>query len=84
MASKPIHIVALIRRLIQSPGKVAKAQVLGPCERATLAAGYALREALGGTLTVLSLGPANREDRVLAITLRGGCDRAIRLWDITF
>ena len=82
MTAPTTRIAILLRRLQSRPGTVSDDQVLGRCERAALATGLHLREAFGdATVTVLSLGPARREDRVLAVALRSGCDRAVRVFD---
>ncbi len=80
MSDRP-RIVVLLRRLCGSPRHVAEDAVLGQCERAALAAALILRGELGGQVTAAALGPASREDRVLAMALRAGCDRAVRAWD---
>lgn len=78
-----LRIAILLRRLQARPGAVSGGQVLGRCERAALAAGLHLRSAFArpATVTVISMGPARREDRVLAVALRSGCDRAVRVFD---
>jgi len=78
---KPPQIVCVIRRLTAAPSKVSSDDVLGVCERASLQAAHYIKEETGGQLTVLAFGPASREERVLAMALRAGCDRAVRVWD---
>jgi len=75
------EIVVLLRRLCGSPRHVAEDAVMGQCERAALASALILRSELGGRVTAAALGPASREDRVLAMALRAGCDGAVRVWD---
>lgn len=77
----PLRLLLLLRRLRGAPDHVAEHAVLGQCERAALAAAMKLREELSGTLTTVAVGPASREERVLAMTLRAGCDRAVRVYD---
>jgi electron transfer flavoprotein beta subunit len=83
VSNDDLRIAILLRRLQSRPGTVSGDQVLGRCERAALAAGLHLRGAFdrNATVTVISMGPARREDRVLAVALRSGCDRAVRVFD---
>jgi len=76
-----LKLLLFLRRLRGEPGHVSEHAVLGQCERAALAAAMKLREELGATLTTVAVGPASREERVLAMTLRAGCDRAVRVHD---
>ena len=73
-------ILLALRRLCDRP-QHPDHEVLGQCERAALAAALRLRGELGGTVTAVAVGPAQREDRVLAIALRAGCDEGIRVQD---
>lgn len=75
------RIAVLLRRLCDAPGHVDEDEVLGRCERAALAAALVLRSELRATVTAIAMGPPTREDRVLAMSLRAGCDHAIRVWD---
>lgn len=75
------EILLFLRRLRGDPSHVSEDAVLGQCERAALAAAMKLREELGATLTTVAVGPSKREERVLAMTLRAGCDRAVRVHD---
>lgn len=76
------RIVVLLRRLCDGPNHVSEDEVLGKCERAALTAALTLRGELpGGEVTALAVGPASREDRVLAMALRAGCDKAVRVHD---
>lgn len=79
--SEPMRVLLFLRRLRGDPGRVSEHAVLGQCERAALAAAMKLREELSATLTTVAVGPASREERVLAMTLRAGCDRAVRVND---
>jgi electron transfer flavoprotein beta subunit len=78
--SRP-RIAVLLRRLCDTPGHVDEDEVLGRCERAALAAALVLRSELGATVTAIAMGPPTREDRVLAMSLRAGCDHAVRVYD---
>ena len=77
----PLRILLLVRRLRGSPDGGAAGEVLGECERAALTAALTLRDELGAHVTVAAMGPARREDRVLAMALRAGCDAAVRVYD---
>jgi electron transfer flavoprotein beta subunit len=77
----PTRIVVLLRRLCDGPNHVSEEEVLGKCERAALTAALTLRGELAGEVTALAVGPASREDRVLAMALRAGCDKAVRVHD---
>ncbi len=74
------HILLLLRRHRADPEHVSEEEVMGRCERAALATALRLRRQLGGTLTAVAVGP-RREDRVLAMALRSGCDHAARTND---
>jgi electron transfer flavoprotein alpha/beta subunit len=74
-------IAVLLRRLRASPSAAAEAEVLGRCEGAALAAALALGQQLGAPVCAIAMGPPRREDRVLAVALRAGCDRAVRVSD---
>jgi len=78
---KPFNILVFLRRLRGDPKHVSEDVVLGQCERAALAAAMKLRDELHAQLTTVAVGPGNREERVLAMTLRAGCDRAVRVHD---
>ncbi|HTM19054.1 MAG TPA: hypothetical protein VL172_01045, partial [Kofleriaceae bacterium] len=73
-------ILLALRRLCDRP-QHPDAEVLGQCERAALAAALRLRGELEATVTAVAVGPAQREDRVLAMALRAGCDEAVRVHD---
>lgn len=75
------RIVVLLRRLRREPAQVSEEEVLGRCERAALTAALTLRGELDGEVTAVAVGPSNREDRVLAMALRAGCDNAVRVHD---
>lgn len=72
-------VAILLRRAQARPGQSDEHEVLGPCERGALVAGLRLAETLGHDAIAVAAGPARREDRVLAMALRAGCSRAIRL-----
>jgi len=74
------EILLALRRLCDRPDHAGH-EVLGQCERAALAAALRLRADLGARLTAVAVGPAQREDRVLAVALRAGCNHAIRVHD---
>lgn len=81
MSGKKPRIVVLLRRLLSAPNTVDDDEVLGRCERAALSAALTLGAELEGEVDAIALGPAKREDRVLAMALRAGCDHASRVWD---
>jgi electron transfer flavoprotein beta subunit len=81
MARDPSGVAVLLRRLQARPGASAADDVLGLCERGALATALALAGPLGMAVTAIAVGPARREDRVLAMALRAGCDRALRVSD---
>ncbi len=72
-------VVILLRRALARPGQNEEDEVLGPCERGALVAGLRLATGLGRDAIAIAVGPARREDRVLAMALRAGCARAVRL-----
>jgi electron transfer flavoprotein beta subunit len=74
-----VTVAILLRRALARPGQNDEHEVLGPCERGALVAGLRLAEALGHDAVAIAGGPARREDRVLAMALRAGCSRAVRL-----
>jgi len=74
-------IAVLLRRFQSRPGASDDDDVLGLCERGALATALGLAQPLGAQVTAIALGPARREDRVLAMALRAGCDRALRVVD---
>ncbi len=79
MSESP-RILLMLRRLRADPGHVNEDEVLGRCERAALATALQLRAELDGSVTAIAVGP-RREDRVLAMALRAGCDHAVRAHD---
>lgn len=72
-------VAILLRRALARPAQTDEHEVLGPCERGALVAGLRVAEALGHDAVAIAVGPARREDRVLAMALRAGCSRAVRL-----
>jgi electron transfer flavoprotein beta subunit len=74
-----VTVAILMRRALARPGQSDEHEVLGPCERGALVAGLRLAEQLGHDAIAVAAGPARREDRVLAMALRAGCSRAVRL-----
>jgi len=74
-----VSVAILLRRALARPGQSDEHEVLGPCERGALAAGLRLAAGLGRDAIAVATGPARREDRVLAMALRAGCARAVRL-----
>jgi electron transfer flavoprotein beta subunit len=74
------HTLLFLRRHRADPEHACEEEVIGRCERAALATALRLRRQLGGALTAISVGP-RREDRVLAMALRAGCDHAARAHD---
>jgi electron transfer flavoprotein alpha/beta subunit len=81
MAREPSGVAVLVRRLQSRPGASADDEVLGLCERGALTTALAIAGPLGMAVTAIAVGPARREDRVLAMALRAGCDRALRVSD---
>jgi electron transfer flavoprotein alpha/beta subunit len=77
----PIRVVLMVRRLHGQPNGAVAAEVLREREQAALAAALTLRAESRAIVSAIALGPARREDRVLATALRAGCDRAIRVYD---
>jgi electron transfer flavoprotein beta subunit len=80
-ADKPLRVALMVRRLRGRPDGSAAEEVLGECERAALAAALTLRDELDAQVTAIAVGPGRREDRVLAMALRAGCDAAVRIHD---
>jgi electron transfer flavoprotein beta subunit len=76
-----VTVAILLRRLQGRPSTSAEDEALGRCERAALVTGQALAAARGTAAIAIAVGPARREDRVLAMALRAGCDRAVRVSD---
>jgi electron transfer flavoprotein alpha/beta subunit len=76
-----VTIAVMLRRLQRRPGTSADDAVLGRCERGALAAGLDLGAALETPVVAIAVGPGRREDRVLAMALRAGCTRAVRITD---
>ncbi len=72
-------VAILLRRALARPGQSDEHEVLGPCERGALVAGLRIAGALGVDAVAIAAGPARREDRVLAMALRTGASRAVRL-----
>ena len=81
MARSNSGVAVLLRRLQARPGSTADGEVLGLCERGALTTALALARSLGTTAIAIAVGPARREDRVLAMALRAGCERALRIHD---
>jgi electron transfer flavoprotein beta subunit len=81
MAPAPNAVVVLLRRLQSRPGAADEGEVLGRCEGGALSSGFELAARLDAPLIAIAVGPARREDRVLAMALRAGCARAIRVDD---
>jgi electron transfer flavoprotein beta subunit len=79
------QVAVLLRRLQARPGApgsgAEEGEVLGRCEGGALAAALDVAHRLGGSATAIAVGPARREDRVLAMALRAGCGRAVRIDD---
>jgi electron transfer flavoprotein beta subunit len=75
------HIAVLLRRLRSRPDHVNEAEVIGQCERAALTAALKLSAELDAEVTAMAVGTAKREDRVLAMALRSGCNRGVRIYD---
>lgn len=72
-------VAILLRRALARPAQSDEHEVLGPCERGALVAGLRIAAALGTDAIAIAAGPARREDRVLAMALRAGASRAVRL-----
>lgn len=73
-------VAILLRRAQARPGQHDDEQVLGPCERGALMVGLAFARDLRTDAVAIAAGPSQREDRVLAMALRAGCARGIRVW----
>jgi len=78
---KQLRILLMVRRLRGRPDGSAADEVLGECERAALSAAMTLRDEEHAHVTAIAVGPSRREDRVLAVALRAGCDAAVRIYD---
>ncbi len=74
-------VAILLRRLQGRPSTPSEDEALGRCERAALVTGQALAAARNSDAIAIAVGPARREDRVLAMALRAGCARAVRISD---
>jgi electron transfer flavoprotein beta subunit len=74
-----VTVAILLRRALARPGQSDEHEVLGPCERGALVAGLRIAAALGTDAIAIAAGPSRREDRVLAMALRAGANRAVRL-----
>ncbi|HUQ07795.1 MAG TPA: hypothetical protein VM261_35115 [Kofleriaceae bacterium] len=72
-------VAILLRRALARPGQSDEHEVLGPCERGALVSGLRIAAALGTDAIAIAAGPSRREDRVLAMALRAGASRAVRL-----
>ncbi|MCE9579964.1 MAG: hypothetical protein K8W52_43000 [Deltaproteobacteria bacterium] len=74
-------VAILLRRLQGRPSTASEDEALGRCERAALVTGQALAAARNTDAIAIAVGPSRREDRVLAMALRAGCARAVRISD---
>jgi electron transfer flavoprotein beta subunit len=74
-----VTVAILLRRAQSRPGENDEDAILGPCERGALVAGLRLASGFHREAVAIAVGPARREDRVLAMALRAGCWRAVRL-----
>jgi len=74
-------IAVLLRRLQGRPGANGDGEAIGRCERGALFAALGLGATLGLPVIGVAVGPARREDRVLAMALRMGATRAVRISD---
>jgi electron transfer flavoprotein alpha/beta subunit len=75
-------IAVLLRRLQPRPGAPSdESDVLGRCEGGALSTALDAGTHLEAPVVAIAVGPARREDRVLAMALRAGCTRAIRVDD---
>jgi electron transfer flavoprotein beta subunit len=81
MAAAPSSVVVLLRRLQARPGTADEGEVLGRCEGGALSTAFEVAARLELPVVAIAVGPARREDRVLAVALRAGCARAIRVDD---
>ena len=81
-AAAPDPVVVLLRRLQARPGVPGdESEVLGRCEGGALAAAIDLGARMEAPVIAIAVGPARREERVLAMALRAGCERAVRIDD---
>jgi electron transfer flavoprotein alpha/beta subunit len=75
-------IAVLLRRLQPRPGAPSdEADVLGRCEGGALSTALDAGTHLEAPVVAIAVGPARREDRVLAMALRAGCAKAVRVDD---
>jgi hypothetical protein len=74
-------IVVLLRRLQARPGTADEGEVIGRCEGGAMSVAFDLAARLDQPVIAIAVGPARREERVLAMALRAGCSRAIRVDD---
>lgn len=75
-------IAVLLRRLQARPGGGSdEGEILGRCEGGALAAAIDAGARLEQPVIAIAVGPARREQRVLAMALRAGCARAVRVDD---
>lgn len=72
-------VAILVRRAQARPGQPDEDVVLGPCERGALTLGLKLAHELATDAVAIAVGPARREDKVLAMALRAGCARGVRI-----
>jgi len=70
-------IVVLLRRPLAAPDGTPAPALLGRCDDAALRAAVALST----RVTVLAVGPAEREDASLRHAVGRGAERAVRVWD---
>lgn len=80
----PTAVAVLLRRLQMRPGAPSahdEGDVLGRCEGGALSAAIDLGSRLDVPVIAIAVGPARREERVLAMALRAGCARAVRIDD---
>ena len=74
-------IAVVVRRSCVEPGQKSAETVLGHSDQACVAAAIHLQHELSCPATAIAMGPGDYEDRVLAMALHSGCQRAIRIHD---
>ncbi len=75
-----MKFVILLKSPEKSPGSEERLTQLSPGDIASLNLAMELASDTGATVTALSVSPS-REDAALQAALRGGAERAIRIWD---
>ena len=85
MEAKPMHIIACIKSVVLNPPvgatvRTAVNSALNPFDRPAIETALRMKEATGGTVTVLSMGPPSARAALLE-SLALGADRGVLLCD---